>query len=128
MDTLIKAVKARGHTIDVRNDCTYVLVEGHDFKIALREKMRKEIIQDKPWNRTVYHPNGVLAFQAGGYIGKEWKDGTVPLEGYLVNIITYLELEAQRWTEQQKRFAIQEDERKKRSGYKSSWRNNGIKN
>ena len=42
MDTLIKAIRARGHDIQIKNNKTCVIVEGHDFEILLREKMKKE--------------------------------------------------------------------------------------
>jgi hypothetical protein len=63
MDTLIKALRAGGHDVQIKNGTTYAIVEEHNFKILFREKMKKEIYKDGNWDRTVYHPSGVLSFQ-----------------------------------------------------------------
>lgn len=103
-DTLIKALKARGHSIEIRNRKTLAIVGGHDFELFLREKMRKESVQDGTWTRQVFHPKGILALQVGGWYGREYKDGSTRLQEQLAKIIAGLELSAAQRTEQQLAF------------------------
>lgn len=113
-DTLIKALKARGHTVEIRNRKTLAIVGGHDFELFLREKMRKESVQDGNWTRQVFHPKGILALQVDGWYGREYKDGSTRLEEQLAKIIAGLELSAVQRTEQQLAFRKAEEERKER--------------
>jgi len=103
-DTLIRALKARGHYVEIRNRKTLAIVGGHDFELFLREKMRKETVQERTWTRQVFHPKGILALQVGGWYGKEYKDGSTCLEEQLAKIIAGLELSAAQRTEQQLAF------------------------
>lgn len=113
-DTLIKALKARGHTVEIRNRKTLAIVGSHDFELFLREKMRKESVQDGNWTRQVFHPKGILALQVDGWYGREYKDGSTRLEEQLAKIIAGLELSAVQRTEQQLAFRKAEEERKER--------------
>lgn len=113
-DTLIKALKARGHSVEIRNRKTLAIVGGHDFELFLREKMRKETVQERTWTRQVFHPKGILALQVGGWYGREYKDGSTRLEEQLAKIIAGLELYAAQRTEQQLAFRKAEEERKER--------------
>ena len=113
-DTLIKALKARGHSIEIRNRKTLAIVGGHDFELFLREKMRKESVQDGTWTRQVFHPKGILVLQVGRWCGREYKDGSTRLEEQLAKIIAGLELYAAQRTEQQLASRKAEEERKER--------------
>jgi hypothetical protein len=100
IDTLFKALVARGHAVEIRNGSTVALVGVEDFKMLFREKMKKAIENNGHWDQQVFLPTGVLAFQVDGYYGKEWKDGTKPLENHVSAIIAHLELNAEerrRW-------------------------------
>ncbi|MFT3949051.1 MAG: hypothetical protein QM763_18955 [Agriterribacter sp.] len=90
------------------------IVKGHDFDMFLREKMRKESIQDGTWSRQVFYPNGILALQIGGWDGREYKDGSLKLEEQLAKIIAGLELSAEQATQQQLEFEKATAERKER--------------
>ncbi|MEJ7738510.1 MAG: hypothetical protein WKF97_13855 [Chitinophagaceae bacterium] len=90
MNTLIKALRARGHDVGIKNGAAYVTVEGEDFDMLIREKMTAEVIKDEWGNRTIYKPTGILALRAY----REWKDGKFVLESQLSKIIAYLELAA----------------------------------
>ncbi len=114
MDTLIKALKARGHDILIRNGATYAVVEEHDFKIFLREKNKKEIKKEGNWDRIIYLPTGILSFQIYGYPHREWKDGKLPLEQQLSKLIAQLELSGQEWKELRQKQRKEEEERKER--------------
>lgn len=77
------------------------IVSGHDFELFLREKMRKETVQERTLTRQVFHPKGILALQVGGWYGR---DGSTRLEKQLAKIIAGLELSAAQRTEQQLAF------------------------
>lgn len=113
-DTLIKSLKARGHSVEIKNRKTLAIVKGHDFEMFLREKMRKESVQDGNWSRQVLYPKGILALQIGGWYGREYKDGSVKLEEQLAKIIAGLELSAEQRTQQQLEFEKAAAERKER--------------
>ena len=113
-DTLIKALRIRGHEIQFRNRETYVIVEGHDFKILFRERMKREVYKDGNWERTVYQPTGILYFQLYSYPRKEWVDGKLPLEQQLSKIIAKLELAGRYWTLLRMQQKKEEDERKEK--------------
>ncbi len=98
MDTFIKLIEARGHNIEFRNYQTYLNIEGHEFPIKFREKMRKEVIVERPWNRTVFYPTGVLALISSVCLYREWKDGKLPLEQQMAKIIAELEIAGKKWT------------------------------
>jgi len=113
-DTLIKALKKRGHTVEIRNRKTLVMVSGHDFELFLREKMRKETVQDGTWTRQVFYPKGILALQVGGWYGREYKDGNTRLEEQLAKIIAGLELSAAKRTEEDLKYEKARREREER--------------
>ena len=92
MDTLIKALRGRGHDIQIKSDATNVIVEEGDIKVQFREKLKREIVKGTHWDNAVYHPTGILAFQIYNYSPKEWKDGKLPIEEQLSKIIAQLEL------------------------------------
>lgn len=114
MDTLIKALRVRGHDVIIRNGDTYAIVEEHDFKILLREKNKRQIVKDGNWNSTVFHPLGILYFQFYGYPQREWKDGKLSLEEQLSKIIAQLELSGQEWKELRQKQKKEKEEREER--------------
>ena len=101
MDTLIKALRKRGHDIEIKNDKTYVRIDGQEIEIRFREKLKKEIVKGTHYDNTEYRPTGILAFQIGRYHDKEWKDGTILIEEMLSKIIVKLELIAQEQKERE---------------------------
>ncbi len=114
MHTLIKALRARGHDVQIKIVTTYAIVEEHDFKILFREKMKKEVYKDGNWDRTVYHPSGILSFQLNDYPTKEWKDGKLPIEAQLSKIIAQLELTGKEWKERRIQWKKEEEERQEK--------------
>lgn len=101
MDTLIKALRKRGHDIEINNDKTYVRIDGQKIEIRFREKLKKEIVKGTHYDSTEYRPTGILAFQIGTYHDKEWKDGMILIEEMLSKIIAKLELIAQEQKERE---------------------------
>ncbi|RXK57538.1 hypothetical protein ESA94_21030 [Lacibacter luteus] len=91
MDTLIKALGTRGHSVEIRNNKTYIIIDEQKIEVKFREKLRKEIIKGDRWDTTNYLPTGLLAFQIDGFTVKEWKDGDIKIEEHLSKIIARLE-------------------------------------
>lgn len=102
MDTFIKLLKARNHSVEVEHDRTYAIVEGHKIQICLREKSKviNKILNSYGWTSYEYQPTGILSFFIERYSPKEWKDGKLRLEDQLQDIILKLEAEAQRLTQE----------------------------
>jgi hypothetical protein len=105
-DTLIKALRARGHNVSVDRD-TYAIVYDQKIRIALRERTTRVPAKDNT-SYNEYKPTGILVFQVDpGYSVKEFSDGKEPLEEQLVAIIAKLEIKAeyerslrQRWAQE----------------------------
>jgi hypothetical protein len=91
MDVLIKNLELRGHSVVVSGD-TYVMVKDEKMKILLRERLK---IGEKTerWGSHNYIPTGKLYFKLDSYPQREWKDGKVPIEGQLADIVARLEVQ-----------------------------------
>lgn len=103
MDMLIKTLRTRHHEISFRNGETYVIVKGDDIKIRCHELAKRVVVNDRSWRNTELHPTGILAFKAGNFTLREWKDSTKDparrLENFIPDIIVWLEKEADYWNE-----------------------------
>ncbi|WP_139307928.1 hypothetical protein [Pontibacter flavimaris] len=109
MDTLIRALQARGHRCVVCGSQTYIQVREEKFEVAIREKlMRSDEIM--PGNYSYdYSPTGTLVLKIGpSWKQKEWQDGKIPLESRLSAVIAYLEWKTQK--EEEWRLACQKAE------------------
>lgn len=89
-DTLIKALRYRGHDIVIRNSKTYVLIGTDEFEILVREKSKREVVKGDRWDSSIYSPTGILSFYLG-YVHKEWQDGKIRLEDQMSKIIANIE-------------------------------------
>ena len=98
-NTIIKLLRARNHDVIIKYNKTYVVVDGKELEIGLKEKLKIVYVKDGTWERRKYHPTGMLSFKVDGYGGKEWKDGKKPLEDQLVNILAKLETLGAMWKE-----------------------------
>src|SRR5437870_841354 len=117
MDTLIKLLRARGHDIIFEYQDICAAIQGENVKIRIREKTKRVVIKDR-WERSEYHPTGVLTLRMGNYSWHEteWKDGKQMLEEQLPKIIISLELEAQklkREREERKRWQEEQIEKER---------------
>ena len=93
MDTLIKALRSRGHEIIFRNGQTYALIEETEIEIGLRETTKRIPRADQKYGSD-FVPTGILCFKMKIIsLQKEWLDGTQLLEAQLPNIIAKLEIE-----------------------------------
>ena len=97
MDTLIKALKARGHKVEVNSFESNICIREEKFEIAIREKLKRSDEIKKGNYSYDYYPTGLLVLRVGrSWNGVEWQDGKLPLESRLSNIIAYLELRAKK--------------------------------
>lgn len=111
LDTLIKALQARGHTIAIQSRATCLTVDGidYDLRSCARKCEKKE--KQGTWDSTVYYPTGILALQLDYCSPGEWKDGKVTLETKVSQIIAQVELSAKERKAQQLQRQIQEEQR-----------------
>ncbi|WP_439879676.1 hypothetical protein ACSX1A_10855 [Pontibacter sp. MBLB2868] len=96
LDTLIKALQARGHRVMVSDYQAYIYIRKERYEVALREKLKRST-EIRPGNYSYdYTTTGILVLKIGpSWNGKEWQDGKVPLENRLSAIIAYLEWKTQ---------------------------------
>jgi hypothetical protein len=102
MDTIIKALRGRGHDVQVSFKSTCAIVLKEKIGISIREKTKKD-----PGTSSYYanKPTGKLAFRIGeSYYIKEWKDGKVPLEKQIPFFIAAIELKAMEQAEERKKW------------------------
>ncbi|HMT74374.1 MAG TPA: hypothetical protein PKA77_09910 [Chitinophagaceae bacterium] len=117
MDTLIKAVKARGHDVIIENDSTNILINTQKLKVSLREKTRRVPGNDH-WQTYDYIPTGILIFKLDKVLyDKEWIDGKQKLEDQLPAILAKLEIisvELNEWDRKRKQEREEEQIRRDR--------------
>jgi hypothetical protein len=103
MDVLIKTLRARNHDIHFRNRETYANVKGESIKIRCHELAKRVVVNDRSWGNRELHPTGILAFKAGNFTPREWKDSANNpdrrLENFIPDIIAWLEMEADYWND-----------------------------
>lgn len=95
MDSLIKALYARGHSIKVTDESTYLEMKNLKIKISIREKTKRVQREQKSssWIIYDYIPTGKLVFKVDEtFIDREWTEGTVPFENQLSVILAKLEI------------------------------------
>ncbi len=92
MDSIIKAVEARGHSLQIQDNTTYVVIDNQRMKISLRERL-KTGPGKTDWGSKEYHPTGKLYFKLDSYPYAEWRDGMKLLEEQFPEIVTRLEMQ-----------------------------------
>ena len=95
LDALIKAIKARGHNVIVRDNVTYIVIEAEEIKIDFRNKHKRiELPTKYSWKEYDYDDTGIIIFRAQAfyYADMEWNDDKKTLEEKLSNIIAKLEI------------------------------------
>jgi len=91
-DTLIKAIKIRGHKIEIRYGATNIIVQGQNIRVKLREKTKHIPPTNTSWTGQ-YIPTGKLYFKIEpSYPEITFKDGKLTLEEQLPSIIANIEL------------------------------------
>jgi len=95
MDTLIKCVRARGHTFHVESDGNYVTIRKVKLRVNFRERTTRVRVEDKPYQDYEWRPNGKLVFRLDSRLKAEWQDlKTQLLEEQLPKVLAKLELAA----------------------------------
>ena len=103
MDTMIKALRSRGHQFINKNGSTHVVVYGEEYAITCKEKERRIIVKDKYQDRSELEPTGKLAFRIGeSYWLKEWTENITPIEEQVAKILASVEYRG--WNDQQDRI------------------------
>lgn len=96
MDTMIKALRARGHNVYIKNSETYIDVNGEDFRICFRERANRVAVEEK-WRTSEFHASGVLYFKVYSvFFQKEWDNKKVAIENQISAIIARIEIEAEK--------------------------------
>jgi hypothetical protein len=119
MDTFIKSLRAIGHDYIVSTRENYVSIKGEEIETGLREKTMQAPSTDK-WSKYDYVPSGALVLKTGRWSHKkEWTDGKQLLEQQISAIIGWMETQADKNIEQNKKWEIQrrireEEERKEK--------------
>lgn len=95
MDTFVKLIRYRGHTISKEYGSDCVLIDGINIVIDLREAS-KRIPPTTRYGSSQYIPTGEFILKIGKYSRtKEWRDGTVKIENMLAKIVAKLEIYAE---------------------------------
>lgn len=95
VDTFIKSLYERGHTIIVDAGNTYLLIKDEKIKISIREKTKRvqSVKQNGLWISYDYVYTGKLVFKVDQtFIDREWTEGTVLFENQLSVILAKLEI------------------------------------
>lgn len=95
MDSFIKLLRYRGHTIAKEYRDTCILIDGIYIDFDLREAS-KRIPATTQYGTSEYVPTGEFIFKIGKYSRvKEWRDGKEKLESLLAKIVAKLEIYAE---------------------------------
>lgn len=96
-DTLIKAVKKRGHEVERKSNEFVFRVYTEEFKVSLREKLKRFKVESKySWDQYQKKPTGIFIFSAIGWINESLtsEDGKLPIENQISKIIAGLEIKS----------------------------------
>ena len=115
MDTLIKALKRRGHKITIENHTTYFIIEGEKIPVWLREKHTRVLVKGTHYDSYENQSTGLLSLKIDeSYSNKEWSDGNKKLEEQLPKILVDLEMRGRRLKEKRlERERYWEEQREK---------------
>ncbi len=93
MDTLIKVLKQRGHSVTIEYNTTNFIIEGEKIPICCREKQTRVLVKGTYYDSYDNKPTGLLSLKVDeSYSKKEWTEGKKTIEQLLPKIIIDLEL------------------------------------
>jgi hypothetical protein len=93
LDTLIKVLKQRGHSITIEQNTTYFIIEGEKIPICCREKYARVLVKGTYSDSFDNKPTGLLSLKVDeSYSTKEWTEGKKTIEQLLPKIIINLDL------------------------------------
>lgn len=111
MAALVKLLKVRGHKIKIENHETFVIVEGQDIQLTLREKSSM-VDGAESWQDGYTRPTGTLSLQMKqSYHLMEARDGKVPLENQLAKILAKIEFKGRQARHEHEERQRQREER-----------------
>ena len=119
LDTFIKVLKSKGYYFLFCYERSYVVIEGIEIAIRMRERSKRVYSVEKSgYRNSKLESIGLLSFIAGEYTGKEWQEkSTKTIAEKLPGIINYLEesaKEERRWkVENEKRLKKEAVEKRK---------------
>lgn len=93
MDTLVKVWQNRGYRIVNQDKETTIYLREVSIKVGLRETTTISPSKER-FGSQIYTATGQLAFKLSGWLDREWKDGKVPLENHIQEIIDHMEVTA----------------------------------
>ncbi|MDB5004376.1 MAG: hypothetical protein JWQ34_2601 [Mucilaginibacter sp.] len=93
MDTLVKAWQHRGYRISNQDKETIVHLREVRIKVSLRETTTVTPPKEK-YGSQIHTATGQLALKIDGWLDREWKDGKVPLETHIQEILDHMEVAA----------------------------------
>jgi hypothetical protein len=111
-DSIIKLLRARHYKITMKSGEAYVIIDGIDFELSLREKLNHEKAPIGKFTPGTYSPSGkfIFKYEHRWLIRKEWTDtDTILLEDKLLRIIDDMEVKA---NEEKERDLERERERR----------------
>ncbi|WP_026837088.1 hypothetical protein [Gillisia sp. JM1] len=93
LNTFIIVMKSRGHYFLFCYERSYIVIEGVEISIRMRERSKRVYeIEKSGYRSSTLEPIGLLSFLAGEFSGKEWQETTnKTLAEKLPLIIKYLE-------------------------------------
>ena len=104
MDTLIKLLKIRGHTLLNENEQTFAVINGENVEIVLREKMKRVVVDEKR-GYTSYHPTGLFSIELKAlFFERQYDDGIELIESKLPRILASIESGAKHAKQEQARI------------------------
>lgn len=108
MDAVIKMIRSRGHKLDT-SWSHHLEIDGESYEFKLIEIAEKG--DPDRLGLPTFKSTGILSFSIDGINTNTWKDGRVPIEDRLPDILAKLEAKINYWTEYR---AKQAEERRQR--------------
>ena len=92
MDTLIKALRNRGHEFIIKYGQVHIVVFGEEYHLSCNEKYKRVMVKNKYGEGFVLERTGVLSIRLGeSYKKKEWIEAKTPIEEQLSKILAGIE-------------------------------------
>lgn len=105
MDTLIKALRNRGHEFINKYGKVHIIVFGEEYHLSCIEKYTRVMVKNQYGEGNVLEPTGILAIRIGeSYKLKEWIEGKTPIEEQLSRILAGIEYKGMK--EREEKIAI----------------------
>lgn len=101
MDVLVKALKIRGHTFQIDQDSSYIVMSGQKMAFGLAEKSKRFQVQASSTRNELRLTGKLAVWIKRHHQNKQWVDGKILLEDQISKILAGLEIEAEKLKEYQ---------------------------